>query len=290
MISLTVIGDVNVEINGSIDVPFSRIDHNILDYGPLEMRIGGTAPNLAEAAAGRFSPIRVVGCVGSDELGTWAEHSLKKIGVDARLQHDPALPTGLAVSIRDGTAPGGRRLLIVRSENANRMLDSAHITGNSTALTQAGVFVTDGYSLLAEPRRGATLEAMRVAATAGAQVVVDVVPHDCYRLIDELELSKWLASAHVVVVEVRTMRRFFGLSTPPGDIDLSVALETLEHLQSIFRDRSFLLRFGVQEVSESLVCQPDRKPIHRHIDFTGGRLSHNFGDVLTVDELTRYFF
>jgi sugar/nucleoside kinase (ribokinase family) len=183
MRSLTVIGDVNVEISGRVEIPFSRIEDDLLAYGPLTMRIGGTAPNFASAACGLFEPVHVLGCVGADELGLWAEQSLKNMGVDARLRRDPSLPTGLAVSIRDSTASGGLRLLLVRSDNASRMLDGTHIASNVETLTGADFFVTDGYSLLREPRRRATLAAMRTAATDGAQVVVDVVPHDCYRLI-----------------------------------------------------------------------------------------------------------
>src|SRR5579859_3187601 len=227
---LTIIGDVNVEVIGRLEIPFQAIDANQLIYSGLDMRVGGTTWKFATAARDLFDPICVVGSVGDDYLGTWAEQSLNNVGIATRLRRDPSLPTGLAVSMWDGTEHGGIRLLVIRSENANHALDVRHIQNNADCLANSEFVMTDGYCLLKDPRRSATLHAMRRAARAGAQVVVDIVPHDCYQTIGLTELSEWLEYATVAIVEVITIRRLLQLETSGKAADLPLALETMKML------------------------------------------------------------
>lgn len=286
---LTIIGDVNVEVMGQADVPFREISENRLLYRHLEMTIGGTAAKFAVAAMEIFDPVCVVGSVGADELGTWAERWLVNLGIDARLRHEPSLPTGLAVSVRDGSEDGGVRLLLVNAENANHALGPGDIDRNADCLTQADLVLTDGYCLLKESRRKSTLDAMRRASEAAVTVVVDIVPHDCYRLIGGAELAEWLAYANVCIVEVLTIRRLLRMEPAASFADLPLAWQTADALAVKFPRHAFLLRFGIQNVEQSLVCRPGHNPLHRFTGVVGAPRPHVLADQVTARELREFF-
>ena len=63
-------------------------------HGPIALRVGGTAANVALAAAAEGAGAIVVARVGDDAAGRLARETLAAAGVEAVLAVDPALPTG----------------------------------------------------------------------------------------------------------------------------------------------------------------------------------------------------
>ncbi|MFD6825626.1 carbohydrate kinase family protein [Streptomyces sp. NPDC060085] len=288
-VRITVLGDVNLEVTGFINPRFDEISSSRLLSAPLKVHVGGTAANFAIAARAHFQSVRLIGAVGIDEQGSWAEKVLNSQGIETRLYRCPVAPTGTVVALRDGGSPHGNRLMIVSPDSANTALTAEYITSNSDVLTAAEFMVADGYALLSEPRRSAVLEAMQRAARCGARVVLDLVPHHLDALIDSAELRVWLAHASIVVCEVETARRILGLPLSNRPIQLQEARETAEHLAIEFPRRSFLLRFGIANIDQSLIWEPHGETTHYFTGFSQMEETYAFGDRLTAKELARHF-
>jgi hypothetical protein len=133
------------------------------------------------------------------------------------------------------------------------------------------------------------LYALQIAADAGALTVVDLVPHDCYNSVSRAEALTWLRNVDAVIAEVPTITRLLGVDCPQSTIDLHAALTVIEPLQAALPGRSLLLRFGFDNIAESLVFRPGTKPVHRYTGYTNAGDLHGFGDRLTAHELARYF-
>lgn len=63
-------------------------------HGPIALRVGGTAANVALAAVAEGAGAMVVARIGDDAAGRLARETLAAAGVEAALAVDPALPTG----------------------------------------------------------------------------------------------------------------------------------------------------------------------------------------------------
>ncbi|WP_329391662.1 carbohydrate kinase family protein [Streptomyces sp. NBC_01716] len=286
---ITVLGDVNLEVTGVIAPRFGALTGDHLTSAPLKVHVGGTAANFAIAARAHFRRVRLVGVVGTDEQGSWAESALRSCGVDTRLFRSPGRPTGTVVAIRDGGTQQGSRLMIASPGSANSALTSDHIASNGDVLADTDFIVADGYSLLSEPRRSAVLEAMRRGSRAGAHVVLDLVPHHLETLISHEELRVWLTYASIVVCEAATARGLLGLPLPSGPLQLPAARETAEQLARAFPGRAFLLRFGFANIDQSLIRHPDGESTHHFTGFSEATDTYAFGDRLTAREIADHF-
>ncbi|MGW7041149.1 carbohydrate kinase family protein [Streptomyces avermitilis] len=286
---VTVLGDVNLEVTGIINPRFNSLTGSCLISAPLKVHVGGTAANFAIAARAYFRSVRLVGAVGTDEQGSWAEATLRSCGIDTRLHRCSGHPTGTVVAIRDGGTPHGSRLMLASPGSANTALTLEHIMSNSDVLTATEFVVADGYSLLSEPRRSAVLEAIRSASRCGAHVVLDLVPHHLETLISHDELHVWLTHVSIVVCEAVTARRLLSLPLPSRPLQPPEAWDTAEHLAREFPERSFLLRFGIANIDQSLIWQPNGNSTHRFTGFSQATETYAFGDQLTARELARHF-
>lgn len=285
MTSVVVLGDINLEISSTTDTAFASLTSDRLCYQPVRLAPGGTAVNFALAAAGLFDSVTLLGAVGDDLAGEQVERALNESTVDIRLMRAAGMDTGLIVAIRDAAGTGGVRLLVVRSPNANAALNRVFVEAHAALLAQADLLVTDGYSMLAEPRRSATLEAMRLA---GGTVVFDLVPHHIDAMIGLADLDSWLTDVDVLVVEAGTIGALLGTPRPAGVIELPHATRVLAKARTRYPNLTFLLRFGTGNSDQSLVAQPDREPLHSYTGYRDTPDPHGFGDRLTATELATH--
>jgi ribokinase len=136
--------------------------------GTFERHGGGKSANQAVAAARQGAAVRMVGAVGTDDLGDEAIADLSAEGVDvthmARLE---SAATGVALIVVDD---GGENQIAVAS-GANHALDPAAV-GAALAGADAG-----GVALLGlEVSDEAVLAGARAARASGLQVLLNPAP------------------------------------------------------------------------------------------------------------------
>jgi sugar/nucleoside kinase (ribokinase family) len=286
---VTVFGDLNYELVTDLDTgTFVDIRRDTLIYRPIGMSVGGTAANFALASLDHFSHVQVIGRVGADILGQMVMDRLARAGIQTHCVVDAGAPTGLGIYLRDCSSSHykGVRLLIQQADSANHNLEPKDIDRNADVLRRSDLVVLDGYCFLKQPRRDASFRAMETAHSRAIQVAVDVVPHDAYELYEFNFLKSIAELATILICEVRTIRRFIGLDAPEQILDLGLALETAQLLRSEFTDKTFILRFGIGNIDQSLLCSPGREPQHSFTGYDRSNAARGFGDWLTARELS----
>jgi len=129
----------------------------------IRRRRGGSAANVAVSAALTGAPVRFIGRVGNDTIGTALVAELLGNGVDARVQREGR--TGTIVVLVD--ADGERSMLPDRAAATKlENVDDAAIDGVSWLHVPA-------YSLVVEPIATTTIRAIRKVQEAGGTVSID---------------------------------------------------------------------------------------------------------------------
>jgi 5-dehydro-2-deoxygluconokinase len=120
--------------------------------------LGGTATNVAVAAARLGRRTAVITKVGDDPFGGYIRGALQEFGVDPRfVGTDPKLRTPLAFC--EIHPPDDFPLLFYREPSApDLQLDIADV--DADAIRDAGIFWVTGTGLSIEPSRSTTLEAL----------------------------------------------------------------------------------------------------------------------------------
>jgi ribokinase len=95
---LLVVGEVMVDVLVPDASPEGRT------HGPVRLRAGGTAVNVALAAASIGARVCVVGRTGDDPAGRLVRHTLDEAGVSSHLALDETLATGTFVEFGDAVA------------------------------------------------------------------------------------------------------------------------------------------------------------------------------------------
>ena len=143
---LIAVGDVMLDGSLPEPVPGRRV------HGHIALRPGGSAVNVALAAARRGARALVVGRVGDDAAGRLVETALAEAGVEAHLARDAGAATGCVVVA--GTA-------IVADPGASGRL----APGDVPEALEAGAVIVSGYSLLAPGPGAAARAALERART-----------------------------------------------------------------------------------------------------------------------------
>jgi len=142
-------------------VPLSRVT----SFGKF---LGGSAANVAVAAARLGRRTAVVTRTGADPFGTYLHEALRDFGVDDRwVTAVPGLPT--PVTFCEVFPPDDFPLYFYREPKAPD-LEIAVGEIDLDAVREAGVFWTTGTGLCAEPSRTATLAALAHRARSGTTV------------------------------------------------------------------------------------------------------------------------
>jgi ribokinase len=136
--------------------------------GTVETRFGGKGANQAVAAAAAGAAVRMIGRVGDDAEGRAYRDRLAAYGVDAQhVRMDPSAATGRAAI---AVAADGENTIIV-SPGANAAVDRSDLAPLE-AIGPGDVLLTQ-----LEVDLEVVAEAVRIAATRGARVVLNTAPY-----------------------------------------------------------------------------------------------------------------
>jgi 5-dehydro-2-deoxygluconokinase len=142
----------------SVDLYPEQIDTALADVRTFAKSLGGSATNVAVAAARLGNRTAVITKVGDDPFGPYIRRALRDFGVDDRfVGTDPTLRT--PVVFCEIHPPDDFPLLFYREPTAPDMMLSADEL-DLDAIRSARVFWTTGTGLSAEPSRAATLAAL----------------------------------------------------------------------------------------------------------------------------------
>ena len=142
-----------------VDLYPEQIDVPLAEVRTFRKMLGGTATNVAVAAARLGRRTAVITKVGDDPFGGYIRKALAGFGVDPRfVGTDPALRTPLAFC--EIHPPDDFPLLFYREPSApDLQLETADL--DADAVRDAGIFWVTGTGLSIEPSRSTTLEALR---------------------------------------------------------------------------------------------------------------------------------
>src|SRR5919202_1590535 len=186
----------------SVDLYPEQSGVALADVRSFAKSLGGSATNVAVAAARLGARAAVVTKVGDDPFGPYVRSALEGFGVDARwVGTHPSLRT--PVVFCEIFPPDDFPLLFYREPTApDMMLEAEEL--DLDAIRAARVFWTTGTGLSAEPSRTATLTAL-AARDGGGGITVHDLDHRPMFWPHEEEAGRWAreALAHATVaVEV----------------------------------------------------------------------------------------
>lgn len=163
--AITVVGNTNLDImvSGAAALPDPGTETVVPG---IDIRLGGSAGNLAVRCAGLGHPTTLVSKVGEDASTRLMEQELVLPGLDAVLVRDTALPSGITVAVE---APGRDRAFL---SSLGAMAELAPQDVPAAAL-QAGTLVLAGYFLLPKLRGAAATDLFAAAHSKGALTVLD---------------------------------------------------------------------------------------------------------------------
>ena len=139
------------------------------DVRSFAKSLGGTATNVAVAAARLGAGAAVITKVGDDPFGTYVRRALEGFGVDARyVSTHPSLRTPIVFC--EIFPPDDFPLLFYREPKAPDMELTADDL-DLDAIRAARIFCVTGTGLADEPSRSATLAALAARGKAGVTVI-----------------------------------------------------------------------------------------------------------------------
>src|ERR1041384_6983782 len=176
---------------------------------------GGTATLFAIAAKREgFKDVSLIGKMGSDRkdktrldsAGQTILNELMRAGVLVNIAIDAHISTGLTMITY---LSDGKRLL-VSDPGANDSFSSKDITEEmELKVEQSDILFVSGYALLSATSASAVVRLIDRAKKNGRLVVVDIVPHSIFRIIDGARFQDMTEQADLVISEIGTANRLF---------------------------------------------------------------------------------
>ena len=148
-------------------------------YVQIHRRRGGSAANVAVAAAGTGALVRFIGRVGTDAIGAALVSEMKAAGVDTVVQRVGR--TGTIIVLVDAT--GERSMLPDRAAAVE--LDAVSVAD----LEGVDWLHVPAYSLVRGPLADVSVEAIRIVNERGGAVSVDA---SSVAIIDDLGVNKFV--------------------------------------------------------------------------------------------------
>ncbi|MGQ9625573.1 MAG: PfkB family carbohydrate kinase [Anaerolineae bacterium] len=153
-----------------IDLPAAQTGLPLTQVTTFYRVPGGAPANVAVAVAKLGARAGFVGKVGDDAFGHFLEETLRENGVDTRFMlFDKSARTALAFFSLP--TPNTREFMFYRHPSADMLLRAEELDGDYLRSTR--IFHFGSISLISEPSRTATLEAVRLAQEGGALISYD---------------------------------------------------------------------------------------------------------------------
>jgi fructokinase len=154
-----------------VDMFPAEIGRPLAEVSAFHPKPGGAPANVAVAAARLGARSAFIGKVGEDAFGHHLAAILAAEGVDVRgMRYDAEARTGLAFLAKPDV--NTYEILFYRNPGADMRLRPDEL--DQAQLAEARALHFGSLSLIQEPSRGATLEAVRLARQAGALISFDV--------------------------------------------------------------------------------------------------------------------
>jgi len=209
--SVLVVGDVITDI---IAIPEGPIVRGSDRRATIRSRPGGSAANLAVWLASMDVPVSFAARVGAADVETWSAH-FRARGVTPRLAPDPALPSGVLISIVD--TDGERSFLTDRGANLN--LSAADLPAD--LLDGIKMLAVSGYSYFADGPREAVMALMRAARERGIGTVVDPASVGFLREVGAETFLRWTQGTGTIFANLDEALEL------TGSVDLNLQMQTL---------------------------------------------------------------
>lgn len=154
-----------------IDMFPAEIGRRLVEVSAFHPKPGGAPANVAVAAARLGAQSAFIGKVGDDAFGHFLIDTLAREQVETRgLRLDESARTTLVfVALIDENTP---EFVFYRNPGADMMLRADEL--DHTLLQQTKIFHFGSISLIEEPGRSATMEAIRLARQSGTFISFDV--------------------------------------------------------------------------------------------------------------------
>ncbi|GAC1467298.1 MAG: carbohydrate kinase [Ktedonobacteraceae bacterium] len=218
MIDVTCLGEALIDM---FSVEVGRPLTEVSAFYPMP---GGAPANVTVAVARLGASSAFIGKVGDDPFGRHLAATLAQQGVETRgMRFDEEARTGLNfhAQVDQNTATH----LFYRNPSADMLLNSTELDGDLLRSTR--VYYFGSISLIQEPSRGATQEALRIAREAGALIAFDVNYRPGLWSSAEAARTQMLAMLpHVNVLKLNEDE----VVLLTGSSDLPTALKELEKL------------------------------------------------------------
>ena len=182
--------------------------------------------------------------MGDDPSGRFILEWLRERKLDGGVSKTTSAPTHKAFLAYD---KAGTRLMFTNAPNANRWLSVDDITPHEEVIRSSSLVLVSGYCYMdrAAPRVQAARRVVELASSKSTGLLVfDVVPHKFHEIYPNIaDFLKLAERANIIVSEVNTIRRLFGLGHRGEDIGDREVKETVDRLRGSFNG-SFDLRYG----------------------------------------------
>ncbi|MEV6150050.1 hypothetical protein AB0L53_06880 [Nonomuraea sp. NPDC052129] len=256
----------------------------LLARGPIADQVGGTAYQFARRAVQFGLSPTVVGSVGEDAAGEIIGDVLAAAPFECRVQRSTTAPTARTLVAYDAS---GARHMFTSSVSANDALSSDFVRAGEFGPWD--LIWISGLCLRSRsvPRFAAVIGAVAEARRSGALVVLDVVPHDFYRLFDALtEVAEILGGLDGVVTEANTARRMLGLGRQDEKQSVTMLSDTADALLKVTSLAIVRLRDG----SKYHQLAASRSKLHASYSYPvpDGAALLGYGDLLAAEALRDY--
>lgn len=208
---ITVIGSLNVDlVTNTLRMP--KVGETILGKSFKQVP-GGKGGNQADAIAKLGSAVKMIGCVGEDELGNMLVQSLQKDGVDiSGIAKVKGVSTGIASITVDND--GNNCIIVVAG--ANNMLTVERIQEVDSAIREASVVVAQ-----LEVPIETVKYALRAAKHLGKTTILNPAP--AAQLDDEM-----LASIDILIPNETELEAISGVKITDYDDIFSAARQLID--------------------------------------------------------------
>ena len=196
-----------------VDMFPTEVGRSLTEVSAFRPKPGGAPANVAVAAARLGAQSAFIGKVGDEAFGHHLADIMRQEGVDVSgMRYDPVARTGMAfIAMPDVNS---YEILFYRNPGADMLLRAEELDREMLKATRA--FHFGSISLIQEPSRSATLEALKIARDGGALISFDVnyrsdlwsrdeardrvlatVPHVDLLKVNEIELALLSGSGSV---------------------------------------------------------------------------------------------
>jgi fructokinase len=154
-----------------VDMFPAEVGRGLTEVSAFRPKPGGAPANVAVAAVRLGAQSAFIGKVGDEAFGHHLADVLRNAGVDVSgMSFDKDARTGMAfIAMPDVNS---YEILFYRNPGADMRLRADEL--DRELLQSTGAFHFGSISLIQEPSRGATLEALRIARAGGALISFDV--------------------------------------------------------------------------------------------------------------------